>query len=337
MAGRIKREDVIRPLDEAFAIDDADDMAWTGRVAAALEPLFDQGLGTFSWLVRSGSSPQVEFDTMVRVEAPQRFIECMQGLHVEADPEDYAIAYPQKHSVYTLGTLYGPARFFSSPLIRRWVHERGIVDPGALHIPLGDRRLLVGGFLREVATLPYLTQRFGEQLSRRIAHAFRLREALKSRKLSPAAILTPDARVVHADGAGVSQTAREKLRRAVVAREKARSSLRQRDPQLAFSMFEALVDGRFTIVDRFERDGRRYLVAYENPRAVAALRALTSREREILRRAVVGQPLKRIAIDLEIAPAAAAAYLANARAKTGLRSRQEMVRWFHDQGHVIAP
>jgi DNA-binding CsgD family transcriptional regulator len=331
MTARSKRADVIRPLDAAFAIDDADDTAWIARVSAALDPLFDLGLGTFSWRVRKGTSMPIEFDTMVRIEAPQPFIDCMQALHLEAAPEDYEIAYPRKQGVYSLATLYGPQSFFSSPLLRRWVHERGIVDPGALQIPLGERRLVVGGFLREVAAFPNLTRRFGDQLARRISHAFRLRQALKSRRLVPSAILTPDARVVHAEGAGSLPEARARLRQAVVARERARSSLRQRNPLLAFEMFRALVDGRFTIVDRFERDGRRFLVAYENPPAIAALRALTSREREILRRAVAGDPIKRIAIDLEIVPAAAAAYLANAREKTGLRSRQEMARWFHRQ------
>ena len=93
-------------------------------------------------------------------------------------------------------------------------------------------------------------------------------------------------------------------------------------------MYDGVVDGRFTIVDRFERDGRRYLVAYENAPGVVGLRALTRREREILERVAQGESVKSIAIDLGITPGAAAGYLHDIRQKTGLRSRAEIVRWF---------
>lgn len=94
------------------------------------------------------------------------------------------------------------------------------------------------------------------------------------------------------------------------------------------ALFAALVRGECTIVDRFESDGSSYLVARENPPAVAAALALTARERQVLRGAADGTPVKRVAIDLGITASAAAAYLAKARRKTGLASRTEIVRWF---------
>jgi DNA-binding CsgD family transcriptional regulator len=322
--------DIIRPLDEAFRVDDLDGPAWISRVSAALVPLFDEGLGTFAWLVRSGRTCVPTFDGMVMADAPSRYLDSMQGLHREARPEDYVTAYPRTAAgIHTLATLFGSEQYRSSPLLRRWMHDRQVPDPAALHVKLVGRRLLVGGFLRHPGVLTPVGRRLGARLGLRIAQAFRVRQALARGISAPVAIVTPGGRVVHAVGPATSTERRSGLRQAVRARERARSSLRRRDPEAAFDLFRGLVDGKFTIVDRFESDGRRYLVAYENPGGIAALRALTARERQILDRAARGDSLKSIAIELGLTPSAAAAYLAGARRKTGLRSRAELVRWFH--------
>jgi DNA-binding CsgD family transcriptional regulator len=272
------------------------------------------------------------FEALVDVAAPDDLLQSVAAMHREGSAEDYAIAYPKGIGVHSLGTLYGPSRFYSSPLLKRWVHERKLVDAGAVHISLGERKLLVGSFLRTAAVFPVPVQRFAERLARRISQAHRLRRAIADQSAKMTAILTTDGRIAHAEGAGSKRVVRERLRSAVLRREKARSAARRGESDEAIELFEGLIDGRFTVVDRFDSDGRRFLVAFENPPEIAVLRALTAREREILRRAVEGEPLKRIALDLGITPGAAAAYLVAARKKTGLRTREEMVRWFRRLG-----
>lgn len=328
------RTDIIEPLDVAFCLDAASDAEWIGRVSAAMKPLFDEGRGTYAWLVRRSRVGPDTFEGLVGVDAPDDLMQSVGAMHQEGSPEDYEIAYPKTIGLHSLGTLYGASRFYNTPLLKRWVHDRGIIDTGALHISLGERTLLVGGFLSVAATFPAAVQRFGERLGRRISQAHRLRRAVADHSAKMTAIFTADGRIAHAEGAGSKRVVRERLRAAVLRREKARTKLRSREPGDAIELFEGLIDGQFTVVDRFDNDGRRFLVAFENPPEIAVVRALTAREREILYRAIEGEPLKRIAHDLGITPGAASAYLVAARKKTGLRTREEMVRWFRRLGQV---
>lgn len=329
------RADVIRPLDVAFSLDDLTEDAWLERVVDALLPLFGQGRSAWAWINRihrdqpPGQRGWPLVDRILRFEALPREIDGIDGLHHEGTLEDYATAYPAAAvGLHSLGTFFGKDRYFTYPLLRRWLHDPRIGDPGGLHVRLGARKLVVGTFLSAPAVFPNIARRFAEELGRRISVAYALRKDLERGDARVAAVLTPDAKVVHAEGSGRKRRARERLRNAVIGRERARSSLRLHAPDVAIDLFEVIVDGRYTVVDRFESDGRRYLVAYENPPEIAVLRALTQREREILRRVVDGEPLKRIAADLDLTQGAVSAYLTAARKKTGLRTRQEMVRFF---------
>jgi DNA-binding CsgD family transcriptional regulator len=320
-----ERADIIAALDAAFDIDTSDD-AWLARVAETLAPLVNDGLGTASYVVRRSSPARPH---ILRADDAWH-IDLLHRVHAHATSDEMARTYDASTGVDSLSGLFGP-RFFSSSSITRWILGSGLADSAAIQIGLGDRRLIVCNALREVAVLPQAMKRFGLTLSSRIEEAYRLREHLKESAARPVAVLTPDAKVVHAEGPVRSRTAREALQHAVIEGEKARASLRSTDPARAVELFEGLVTGRLTIVERFESDGRRYLVGYENPKAVAAIRALTPREREILERVARGEPVKQIAFDLDLTPAAVGAYLHTARRKTGLRSRAELVRWFRSR------
>jgi DNA-binding CsgD family transcriptional regulator len=132
--------------------------------------------------------------------------------------------------------------------------------------------------------------------------------------------------VVHAEGRARPRSAQDKLADAVRTHDRLRTDAsRRRDPDAALRLFEGLLAGRWTLVDRFERDGRRYVVAYENTDETAAL---SPREREVLVLGARGLSVKRIAAELAISQGAAGAYFASARRKTGISSRAELARWF---------
>jgi DNA-binding CsgD family transcriptional regulator len=118
----------------------------------------------------------------------------------------------------------------------------------------------------------------------------------------------------------------DRVRDAVIEAERRRRSTEE-DAE-ARALFLAIVEGRCTVVDRFEGDGRRFLVARENPRECRRSRSLSRREREIFCLTIEGRSVKSIAFELGVTPATAAAYLACARRKSGLLTRAEMVRWF---------
>jgi len=170
--------------------------------------------------------------------------------------------------------------------------------------------------------------------SRVIAHIVamhRLRRALsgasgKGRAADGEAVLSPGARIEHAEGAAKEPSALALLREAAIARERARSRRGRRDPDEALEMWRALVGGRWSIVDRFDHDGRRFLIAHENDPEASGPRALSRRERQVVTRVGMGHSNKLIAYELGLATGAVSAYLHAAMTKLGLGSRIDIAR-----------
>jgi DNA-binding CsgD family transcriptional regulator len=154
-----------------------------------------------------------------------------------------------------------------------------------------------------------------------VSAAFRIR-----RQLSPAAgedvaprlpeaIVNPDGRVQHATEPAKGRDARAALRRAVVALDKARGPMRKKEPERAMALWQALVAGRWSLLDHFDSDGRRYVVAHRNDAEVPDARGLTLRERQIAAQAALGHSNKIIAYALGLPIGTVAGHLASARAK----------------------
>jgi hypothetical protein len=133
--------------------------------------------------------------------------------------------------------------------------------------------------------------------------------------IAPEAVLQPGGRVEHAIGPATSRSAREGLSMAARAMERARGPLRRRNPDEAVETWRGLVAGRWSLVDHFDSDGRRYLVAHRNDATTPDPRALTERERLVLGYADLGRSNKMIAYELGLSPSTVAVFLARAREK----------------------
>jgi DNA-binding CsgD family transcriptional regulator len=94
----------------------------------------------------------------------------------------------------------------------------------------------------------------------------------------------------------------------------------------ALALWQGLVAGRWTLVDQFDDEGRRYLIARRSGTQVQALRALTRREQQVVDRLRAGGSNKRIAYDLGLADSTVATHLANVMSKLGVGSRLELIR-----------
>ena len=90
-------------------------------------------------------------------------------------------------------------------------------------------------------------------------------------------------------------------------------------------MWHALVNGRWTLVDHVDRDGRRYFVARKNDPEVARHHALTRRERQVIGFAAFGHSNKLIAYELGLSVSSVAAYLEIAMEKLGVATRAELI------------
>jgi DNA-binding CsgD family transcriptional regulator len=168
-------------------------------------------------------------------------------------------------------------------------------------------------------------------LFRHFTVAHRLQRKLRSTPIlldHAEAILDPNGRVQHATGRALPKAALARLRSAADKAHASRLKTRRSDPHAALGAWDSLVAGRWTLVDHFESDGRRYILALENAQPVSGVRALSPREREVLTRALEGSDNKVIAYDLGISHATVRVLMARAASKLGVRTRSELVAKF---------
>jgi len=162
------------------------------------------------------------------------------------------------------------------------------------------------------------------------AQRLRRRLGLANSAESAEAVLSPDGhRVEHAIGTATSHIAQDALRAAAVRIDRARGKIRTSDPERALDGWKALVAARWTLLDHFESDGRRYILARENePVPAGAAAELSARERQVLANAALGRSNKEIAYALGLAPSTVRVLLTRAARKLGASSRAELLQRF---------
>lgn len=166
-----------------------------------------------------------------------------------------------------------------------------------------------------------------ERVAVHIGAAIRLRLALTTHP-SNRPMVTLDARtmkVVDCSVQGVTGSARDSLRRAAIDVDRARTSAVRSDARAALELWRGLFDGRWSIIERYESDGRRLLVAHENQPMVAADRRLTRRERQVVRSIGSGNTEGLTAYTLGLSISTVRTHLARALRKLGLAHRAQLV------------
>lgn len=129
------------------------------------------------------------------------------------------------------------------------------------------------------------------------------------------AVLASSGKMEHAQGPARHRSAREALRDALVRIHAARSG--RHDAGRSVSLWRGLVAGRWSLVEHFERDGRRYYLAHKNDPELAPDRTLTPREKQVLAYAELGYSNKLIAYSLGLSSSTVSTQLAKARRKIG--------------------
>ncbi|HSQ66601.1 MAG TPA: helix-turn-helix transcriptional regulator [Polyangiaceae bacterium] len=335
----VSRGDLVSVIEAAYRLD-GDDGSWLARlVDRAARAGLDRGLGTCGMFYELDGE-RVHVSSPVGRGTPPGSIEALRALEVEA-PSEITYRFIKEATAATGGRA--TCATMSSRLkvgnhIREIdVHQRflaplGIVDfmSVAATEPAGYG-CLVGAPLGEVSSV-----RRGEAVawSRVAAHmsaGMRLRRGRRTTSPDDAdAVMTPGGRFEHVDESqNVGPDARaslDALQQAARAMTKARGNARRADPPGAVEAWKALVSGRWTLLDHFDHDGKRYVVAVRNEPQVPAAADLSPREAQVVAYAAQGHSNKLIAYELGIAPSTVAMHLSTAAAKLGARSRVELIR-----------
>ncbi len=122
------------------------------------------------------------------------------------------------------------------------------------------------------------------------------------------------------------------LRDAAVAVTRARTQTRKHDSEQALREWRALVQGRWSLVDRFDTDGRRFLIAQRNSPEAARRKALTASESQVASFRAMGHSMKLIGYELGLPVSTVSRLLTDAAAKLGLSSPDEFAHLAPDTG-----
>lgn len=291
----VRSEHAVDLLEAAYWMA-GDTQSWLDRLALAAKPLSQRHIGTGARLIRhaagavnmmtGSSSPFDDFRTTT------------------ADSDHYAF-YESEHRRKLLGLLGTPHSFTSSEMfegldgvLKQLSFPAEMRD--ALHIGGPGEEgsaLVISVILPSKQRLSPASRSLWQRVGVHLGAALRLRLALSEvdqpqRGADQAAgVIDPrTGRLLDCPAGDPGPDARQALRRAASDVDRARTKAVRSDGPAALALWRGLFDGRWSVVDTFDSDGRRLLVAHENAPNVAHDRRLTRREQQVV--ASIGQGTK---------------------------------------------
>lgn len=131
-------------------------------------------------------------------------------------------------------------------------------------------------------------------------------------------------RVTDATGCGMDRTIAATLRDSARRVDHARGHLRKSDPDEALQTWRALMDGRWSMVDWFDSDGRRFMLGVPNPPDLGDPRGLTERELQVATYAALGESGKLISYRLGVSKGTVSNALDGAMRKLSVKTRPQL-------------
>jgi DNA-binding CsgD family transcriptional regulator len=325
----VNKPDLLDVVDAAYAATGSPG-SWLAGVMRAARPLLNRGEGLVGVDFDAANEATIHLGHPVFDGADRAVWRGMQaateGLSVRAVRRTYLGTRP-------FGTVAqrfeGRARGTYWELSRRCYRPNGYADLLVLHVVDADRRgCIVAAPMSRSRPASRKETVLWSRVAGHVRAGHRLNLRLTSRApgllSAPEAILAADGRVLHAEGAAKTRAARNALRRAALAIDRARESRARSCPEFALGLWAELVAGRWTLLDRFDSDGRRYLIAHRNDPCLAEQASLTFRERDVIDLVLVGHSNKYIAGELEISESTVSEHLSIALQKLNLRSAGEL-------------
>ena len=327
MKRRNRQPDFVSILEALYAVEQPVE-TWLGDLLATVNAALETPAGVGAVLYRLGSSTPLTLERIDAIGVPDGWLEV--GIQHHNDPELQAYIRRGYETVLcadlnTIDVGVPPpdalAAAYKGPSVRRVLLLNGCDTSGrgiALYL-FSDKEFR-------------FSQRHSELLARVATHlstAHRLQRRVAGDASAPVeAVLTPKGRIEHAEPIARSREAQSSLTDSVQRISWARGPGRNDPPQSVLMNWRGLVTGRWTLVDRYERGGKRYVVACENTPRVPTGHPLSERELQVVTLAAHGRPNKLIAYELGLAHSTIRVLLARAAQKLGARSRAELLERF---------
>lgn len=323
------KADLLSVVEAAYRVDGTEE-EWLKGVVDAAHPALERGLGVYGFLYDLPSvATQAQFGHVYGVNLPASYgrkaelISAGLKLLPQGMLEEIFSASFCNTTSSTGGQLYD--------LIKAQAHVDGVYDNFSVNAidPTGQGCTLISNLPKEYRA-PLRTRARWGRISAHVAAGHRLQRRLTALRAKAAedtaeAVLSPSGKVEHAEEPAQSKEARADLRNAALAVERARGKLRRSAPDEALNEWQGLVAARWSLIDLFDHDGKRYLLARRNDASLEAARRLSSREQQVVAYASLGHHNKLIAYELGIAASTVGVLLHRASIKLGVKTRGELI------------
>jgi DNA-binding NarL/FixJ family response regulator len=314
---------MLRVVEAAYAASQ-DVRTWLQGIADAARAEMDEGLGVVAFAFDARRPAEDWIHAAAVSGADRSFADRIVAAYRTYSPELRALSCFRRGGPRTSSDLFAPGRSLAGFAPLRGL-EREVRSQDLFGVPAVNRRgdgCVFGAFLRAPRRTPAAAARRHAVVAAHVASGMRLQQTARW-ATADAVLDAANRRVVHATSRGAARldAIREAARRIDDAR-------RERDDARAVDLWPSIVSGAFSVVERFDSDGRRWFVAFEND-ATKDARALTRREIAIAEHLAKGASNKLIAHAQGITPGAVSAHVDAIRLKVGLQSRAELVELLH--------
>lgn len=302
-----------------------DEQEWVQGIADAALPCLDQGLGVSVFTYDATVPSALRIPSAAGAGRGAFCLEQLQAMARELDPMLVVRAYEPGPPIY-LNQLIRQLNADGIPglaLAEQQVLNAGYGDVLGVR---GSDPSFRGCMITVGRRGPGRLSRSGQEtlgcIGAHLASAFRLRRA-RPRLDDADAVLDPRGPFLQARADDAAEH-REDLGRASENRSRARDTLRKEDASAAVQLWEAMVQGEWTLVDHVDTDGKRFVLARRNRPGVPEIGTLGLRERQVAAYASFGFSLKHIAYELGLAPTTVSTHLKSALRKLRINSRAEL-------------
>jgi len=222
------------------------------------------------------------------------------------------------------------------PLLEGMITDAGADDIWAVSTVNPDARTLTFAIpLRKRYAPPRLETEFWGKIGTHIAAGHRLR-----RRLTAAPAETQATAVLGPDGSALelSEEAlplRDTLRRTVRALDRAKARDFRTGSSETVDLWKGLLAGEWSLLDKVDTDGKRYVLAIRNDPDARAPHSLSRREAQVATYIAQGRSHKSVSYELGIAMSTVGTHLRNALNKLGLSSHAEL-SWVYGELRAVS-
>jgi DNA-binding CsgD family transcriptional regulator len=316
---------------EACYRQEDDTEGWMRSLGEVVDGHMGHGLGLIAIRYRLGQNLNFEPLSMVAVNSPPEAIAAVQRATLNLPPSYISKTFARLPCDIARGSGAEDVVRLTEDIFRSHFEPMGWNDVMPINgLDPTHHGICFGVWLpRSHKMTPQLRSRWS-RVAAHLAASNRLRNRLSERESNPPesaeAILTPTGRLEHATADETKLTAaRAQLAEGARAIDQARGKLRRTDPDDALAGWRGLVAARWSLVDHFESDGKRYLLARRNDPSPPGLEALSARERQALGFARLGHSNKLIAYEMGVATSTVSVLLHRAGKKLDTHSRAELI------------